>query len=73
MKVATLAMTLSSELLYTCLMIVTWVVLFGWATALIGACTLVFRNRDRDENAPGTVVPASTRREHSSTAMGFGL
>jgi hypothetical protein len=63
MKVATLVMTLSSELLDTCLMIVTWGVLLGWAAALIGACTLAFRHRDvdGDEDAPRAVIPVPTR------------
>ena len=77
MKAATLLISLSSELLYTCLMIVTWVVLLGWAAALIGACTLAFRNRaeEDDENAfPHDAVPGATQlANHSATPLGFGM
>jgi hypothetical protein len=76
MKLATILVSLSSELFYTLLMFVTWVVLLGWAAALIGACTLAFRNRlDEEENTDheGMPLPVSDRRDHSPTPLGFGL
>ena len=77
MKAATLLVSLSSELLYTFLMIVTWVVLLGWAAALIGACTLAFRNRaeEDDENAfRRDAVPGATHlSKHSATPVRFGM
>jgi hypothetical protein len=63
MKAATLLVSLSSEL--------------GWAAALIGACTLAFRNRaeEDDENAfRHDAVPGATHlSKHSATPVGFGM
>ena len=75
MKTATILVSLSSEFFYTLLMVVTWIVLLGWAAALISACTLIFRNRDSDEEneiAPEAMpVAVSTRRGHSPTPLGL--
>ena len=79
MKAATLLMTLSSELVYSFLMFVTWVVLLGWAAALISACTLAFRNRDEDDeevaydSSRSVLPPATSSSRRSPTPMGFGL
>lgn len=74
MKTATILVSLSSEFFYTLLMFVTWIVLLGWAAALISACTLIFRKRDSDEDneiAPEAILAAvSTRRDHSPTSLG---
>ena len=71
MKTATILVSLSSEFFYTLLMFVTWIVLLGWAAALISACTLIFRNRDSDEDnrsSPGPygcrLLPAATIPPH---------
>lgn len=75
MKTATVLMSLSSEFFYTLLMFITWIVLLGWAAALISACTLIFRNRDSDEEneaaAQAIPVAVSTRRDHSSAPLGL--
>ena len=74
MKTATILVSLSSEFFYTLLMFVTWIVLLGWAAALISACTLIFRNRNSGEEdgiAPEAIpVAVSTRRDHSPTSLG---
>ncbi len=74
MKTATVLVSLSSEFFYTLLTFVTWIVLLGWAAALIAACTLIFRNRDLDEaNQAGLAalpLAVSTRRDHTSHAAG---
>lgn len=49
MKLAAIIATFSSELVYTILMIMTWIMLLGWSAALISACVLAFRNRKEDD------------------------
>jgi hypothetical protein len=49
MKLATVITNLSSELAYTVLMVMTWIMLLGWSAAVISACVLAFRNRKEDD------------------------
>lgn len=75
MKLATLLLSLPSEFVYTLLMFVTWVVLLGWGAALIGACTLIFRNRDGEDENEGALeaipLAVSARRDHSPKPLGL--
>jgi hypothetical protein len=75
MKTATILVSLSTEFFYTLLLFVTWIVLLGWAAALISACTLIFRNRDSDEENETTPeaipVAVSTRHDHSPAPLGL--
>ena len=50
MKLASIMANCSSELLYTTLMIMTWIMLLGWSAALISACILAFRNRTEGDD-----------------------
>ena len=77
MKLAAAISTLSSELVYTVLMVMTWIMLLGWSAAVISACVLAFRNRKEDDEDTSTssLNPKLSASEvhRSPTFTGFGL
>ena len=77
MKLAAAISTLSSERVYTVLMVMTWIMLLGWSAAVISACVLAFRNRKEDDEDTSTssLNPKLSASEvhRSPTFTGFGL
>ncbi|HEX3319505.1 MAG TPA: hypothetical protein VHR84_02275 [Terriglobales bacterium] len=77
MKLATVITNLSSELAYTVLMVMTWIMLLGWSAAVISACVLAFRNRKEDDEDTSTSSLNSklsaSEVHRSPTFTGFGL
>ena len=77
MKLATVFTNLSSELVYTILIVITWIMLLGWSAAVISACVLAFRNRkedDEDMNTSSLHPKLSAAEVHRSpTFTCFGL